>query len=685
MIPSDGQPGGNTWSANSAARQQRHYGGGSMWESPLVDTKRDLAIFGTGNPEPWNSRGPGKNLYTDSIVALNLYTGQLVWYYQTPTTTSGTPTCRTTASCSPAKYQRIKGKTVVSAPGVAYVNKHGMTFILDRETGKPLLPIPEVKVPREHRAGREQLADAADPEADNVLFNKLDANRRPCTDGNRHADERVRPSRGDRADGKPYKIGCVYDPYDTTQYVVHAVRDDGLAGELVQPGEPHVHHLRRDGSGDARSSRSRRRRRSWAPSAATASAGSASATRRPPTRGNFSALNVKTGKLTWHQHWPAPCYSGSMNTAAGITFVGRLGKGNAQDGKGYLEALDTKTGASLWKSPLMDAGVGAAPVTYTAGGKQYVSVAVGGQTHNDVSRPLGLRTRPEATTTSTRSCCLSRCHQHRGGGADGATQRTEETITMKNVVGGLAVAILALGALVACAPHREGTRRRRRRPRSRSRPRSSSSCSREAAKGKIVFTTGHSQGRVSGALYRKGRLEYFQPAKAVLLAAYNYENTRILLLSTSKAFPNGLSNNHGQVGKHWIGHGTGAAGATGWFPGKRLNRYSGTLGQFSAFDELDADNFDHTGLGFIGGGMCSATMEAKPIARAGRHVPAAGGAARSLLPPHLARLPDARAGARDPRRASCTAPLGRLRPVVADRRARASSSPRSRTSTSTRS
>ena len=37
----------------------------------------------------------------------------------------------------------------------------------------------------------------------------------------------------------------------------------------------------------------------------------------------------------------------------------------------------------------MAAPVAAAPVTYTVGGKQYVSVAVGGQSHNDVSRPLG--------------------------------------------------------------------------------------------------------------------------------------------------------------------------------------------------------------------------------------------------------------------------------------------------------
>ena len=38
--------------------------------------------------------------------------------------------------------------------------------------------------------------------------------------------------------------------------------------------------------------------------------------------GNFAALNVETGKLKWHQHWPEICYSGSVNTAGGVTFVG---------------------------------------------------------------------------------------------------------------------------------------------------------------------------------------------------------------------------------------------------------------------------------------------------------------------------------------------------------------------------
>ena len=59
---SPGQPGGKTWSQRRTAARQHLYGGGSMWESPIIDTKLNLAIFGTGNPVPWNSRGPGMNL-----------------------------------------------------------------------------------------------------------------------------------------------------------------------------------------------------------------------------------------------------------------------------------------------------------------------------------------------------------------------------------------------------------------------------------------------------------------------------------------------------------------------------------------------------------------------------------------------------------------------------------------------
>src|SRR5262249_51654260 len=61
-------------------------------------------------------------------------------------------------------------------------------------------------------------------------------------------------------------------------------------------------------------------------------------------------------------------------------------------------------------------------------------------------------------------------------------------------------------------------------------------------------------GLVTGVNYLKGGVEYFQPASVVLVASYTYENSRLLLLSKSKPFPNGLSNNHGQVGRHYFSH-----------------------------------------------------------------------------------------------------------------------------------
>jgi gluconate 2-dehydrogenase alpha chain len=123
-------------------------------------------------------------------------------------------------------------------------------------------------------------------------------------------------------------------------------------------------------------------------------------------------------------------------------------------------------------------------------------------------------------------------------------------------------------------------------------------------------------GRASGVTYLKGGKTYFQPAKVVMLAGYMYENVRLLLLSKSAAYPHGLSNNHGQVGRHYIGHGLASASVSGVFKGRRLNMYSGTIGQYTAVDDWDADHFDHSGLGFISGGMVSATMESKPIGTA---------------------------------------------------------------------
>jgi len=119
-------------------------------------------------------------------------------------------------------------------------------------------------------------------------------------------------------------------------------------------------------------------------------------------------------------------------------------------------------------------------------------------------------------------------------------------------------------------------------------------------------------GRASGVNYLRNGQEYFQPADVVLMASHLYENVRLLLLCKSKAYPNGLSNNHGQVGKHYFSHNEiGAVSAL--FP-FNLHNWYGTVSQGVAIDDWADDNFDHSGLDFIGGGNLWFAGERRPIA-----------------------------------------------------------------------
>lgn len=120
-----------------------------------------------------------------------------------------------------------------------------------------------------------------------------------------------------------------------------------------------------------------------------------------------------------------------------------------------------------------------------------------------------------------------------------------------------------------------------------------------------------SEGRARGVDYVCGGERLHQPARVVLLATYTYENVRLLLLSRSKAFPNGLANNAGQVGRHFMTH-TFLMGF-GRFPGRTINAWGGTAAQATAVDDFDGDNFDHAGLGFVGGGVLMACHEYRPL------------------------------------------------------------------------
>jgi alcohol dehydrogenase (cytochrome c) len=413
IIPTHYQPGGNTWPWSD--RTISNYGGGAMWENPAIDAKNHLVIFGTGNPVPWNSRGPGQNLYTDSIVALNTQTGQFKWGYQTvkhDLWDSDLPNGPVIAD-----VKQADGKTSRVVMDVA---KLGWTWVIDTATGKSAVPVLNVKVPQLKSPDVNTWATQPIPQTPNTLPGCVGGVATSYNGANHCYDPPLKngaksayPSTGVGGgrlctdpgrwtgfvapDGKPVAIGCHFDPYDTTQYVTAPFESmdwpsssfDPKTQEFITCGVTNRTYAKEQIPASSQIVSPNGGIGSGILSVADSSIDPLNLN----DFGNFSALNMAStssksgGKFAWHQTWQAPCYSGSLTTASGLTFVGHLGQGTAQDGRGYLSAVDTATGKEIWQSPLMEDPAAAPPVTYTVNGKQYVSIVAGGESHNDPTRP----------------------------------------------------------------------------------------------------------------------------------------------------------------------------------------------------------------------------------------------------------------------------------------------------------
>jgi choline dehydrogenase-like flavoprotein len=118
-------------------------------------------------------------------------------------------------------------------------------------------------------------------------------------------------------------------------------------------------------------------------------------------------------------------------------------------------------------------------------------------------------------------------------------------------------------------------------------------------------------GKVTGAIYfdkANNNREVFQKAKVVVLSANGTESPRLLLLSKSARFPNGLANSSGVVGKYLMSGNGG--GASGLFD-KPLNEYKGCVTGAAILDYVPNDV---KGRGFYGGGRMTARGYTSPIA-----------------------------------------------------------------------
>jgi alcohol dehydrogenase (cytochrome c) len=126
-----GDPGIETWASLDAAR----HGNGATWIPGVYDPETKLYIYGTGNPTPayTQGRGEGDNLFTSALLAVNVDTGKMKWYYQTSPHDTHDWDSTQTPALADMTFNGKPRKLVMTA------TRNGYFFVLDRVTGEHLV------------------------------------------------------------------------------------------------------------------------------------------------------------------------------------------------------------------------------------------------------------------------------------------------------------------------------------------------------------------------------------------------------------------------------------------------------------------------------------------------------------------------------------------------------------------
>jgi alcohol dehydrogenase (cytochrome c) len=174
-IPKPGEPGSETWKDKNNAWKT---GGGGLWQTGSYDPETKLTVWGTGNPVPQydpTSR-PGDNLYTNSVVALDVSTGKLQWYFQYLPNDSwdydeigvhmlynvnigGEPRKLVSHFARNGFFYSLDRNNGSFVKGAQYVNDLNWTKGLDPKTGKPIEYDPKLDVQTYVSAARPMPGD----------------------------------------------------------------------------------------------------------------------------------------------------------------------------------------------------------------------------------------------------------------------------------------------------------------------------------------------------------------------------------------------------------------------------------------------------------------------------------------------------------------------------------------------
>lgn len=336
-IPGPDEFGGDTWPANDAYL----YGGAPIWQTPAVDPELGLIYFSTGNagPDLNGSNRAGDNLFTVSILALDVATGEYKWHFQQVHHDIWDYDSPNPVILFDAEVQGLPRK------GLAEVSKSGFLYILDRVTGAPLIGIEERAVPQEPR--NATAATQPWPIGDYVVPNEIDA----APEGFQLVNQ-----------------GRTFTPFATEPVLYKPLAGVNWPPSAFDPETNLMYICANDRIGGAA-----REAESTAPTHDKAWMGGNFTLTTMPTRGLFVAMDLTTHKIAWNQQWPYSCSAGALVTAGGLIVHGR------NDGR--VVALDKTDGALLWEFQT-DAGVNGSASTFIHEGKQYIAIIAAGSLYS---------------------------------------------------------------------------------------------------------------------------------------------------------------------------------------------------------------------------------------------------------------------------------------------------------------
>jgi len=354
-VPGPGETGHDTWPQGNDAWT---HGGAPVWQTPAVDPELGLIYFSTGNgsPDLDGSGRAGDNLFAASIVALEAKTGTYRWHFQQVHHDIWDYDAPSPVVLFDVEIDGEQRK------GLAEASKTGWLYLLDRETGEPLLPIEEQPVPQDARqkTSPTQPIPSYPPFIDHEVTDEDVAMIREIAEGNTKPGAQT---------PRVIKGEGIYTPFNEDITVIVPGPQGGTNWQPVSYnpntelfyvcGMRAVAGYTRSGDVLAEAERGQ-----------TADLGSVfTTTGFGVQQGVFVAIDATTGEIEWRKDWPESCYSGSVTTAGGLVFVGRNG--------GELQAYDAENGDERW-SFQTGAGANTTPTVFEHEGKQYVVFYSGG-------------------------------------------------------------------------------------------------------------------------------------------------------------------------------------------------------------------------------------------------------------------------------------------------------------------